>query len=181
MRERCGENGICESSINLSITKKVQTLLEQSGCTVLLTREDENGIYDSNANTIHEKKVSDLKNRAKLANESNADVFISIHLNKFDSPQYWGWQTFFRKNDEKSKKLAICIQDGLNHMIQKENKRQALTIDNKYLVEHVSIPIVICECGFLSNPEEAKLLQEDSYQEKLAFGIYTGILEYFFK
>ena len=174
-------SGVTEASINLVITKKVQTLLEQSGCTVILTRSDENGIYDLSANTIREKKVSDIKNRVKIGNESSADVFVSIHLNKIPQSQYYGWQAFFKPNNEKSEELAKSIQEELNASIQKENKREALKITGKYIIEHVEVPIAIIECGFLSNPEEAKLLQEDEYQNKIAWGIYNGIMDYFYQ
>ena len=98
---------ISEADINLKITLKVKKLLEEAGSTVILTRSDENGIYDLDKKTLREKKVSDIKNRVKIANSSNADIFVSIHLNKIPQDQYWGWQTFFKKNDEKSKKL-VC-------------------------------------------------------------------------
>lgn len=172
-------NGTTENLINLNITLKVQNLLEQSGAIVILTRSDENGIYDLDKNTLREKKVSDIKNRVKIGNESQADIFVSIHLNKIPQAQYYGWQTFFRKNDENSKKLAQSIQNSLNNSIQKENKREALSISNKYIVEHTEIPISIVECGFLSNPEEEKQLQTEEYQDRLAWGIYMGILDYF--
>ena len=170
-----------EEAINLIITKKVQSLLEQSGCNVVLTRSDKNGIYDLNSNTLREKKVSDIKNRVKIGNESSADAFISIHLNKIPQNQYYGWQTFFKQNDEKSEELAKSLQEGLNSSMQKENKREALKITGKYIIEHVEIPISIIECGFLSNPEEEKLLQQDEYQNQLAWGIYNGIMDYFYQ
>lgn len=174
-------NGIKEASINLVITKKVQILLEQSGCNVVLTRSDENGIYDLSSNTIREKKVSDIKNRVKIGNESSADVFVSIHLNKIPQSQYYGWQAFFKANNESSEELAKSLQEELNSSIQKENKREALKITGKYIIEHVEIPIAIIECGFLSNPEEEQLLQQDEYQNKIAWGIYNGIMDYFYK
>ena len=167
--------------MNLKITKKVQSFLEQSGCNVILTRSDENGIYDLDSSTLREKKVSDIKNRVKIGNESSADAFISIHLNKIPQSQYYGWQAFFKQNDEKSEELAKSLQEGLNSSIQKENKRQALKIKGKYIVEHVEIPISIIECGFLSNPEEEKNLLDDSYQNRLAWGIYNGIMDYFYE
>jgi len=174
-------SGVTEASINLVITKKVQTLLEQSGCNVVLTRSDENGIYDLEANSIREKKVSDIKNRVKIGNESSADAFVSIHLNKIPQSQYYGWQAFFKANSEESEELAKSLQEELNASIQKENKREALKITGKYIVEHVEIPIAIVECGFLSNPEEANLLGQDEYQNKIAWGIYNGIMDYFYK
>jgi len=174
-------NGVTEASINLAITKKVQTLLEQSGCNVILTRSDENGIYDLSSSTIREKKVSDIKNRVKIGNESSADVFVSIHLNKIPQSQYYGWQAFFKANSTESEELAKSLQEELNSSIQRENKREALKISGKYIIEHVEIPIAIIECGFLSNPEEEKLLQQDEYQDKIAWGIYNGIMDYFYK
>ena len=133
------------------------------------------------SNTLREKKVSDVKNRVKIGNESSADAFISIHLNKIPQSQYYGWQTFFKQNNEKSEQLAKSIQAELNNSIQKTNKREALKITGKYIIEHVEVPITIIECGFLSNPEEEKLLQEDEYQNKLAWGIYNGIMDYFYE
>ena len=164
----------------LKIALKVQNLLEEAGSTVILTRSDENGIYEEESNTLREKKVSDIKNRVKIGNESSADIFVSIHLNKIPQQQYWGWQTFFKNGNEESKKLAESLQNGLNQTIQKENKRESLKINNIYIVDHVEIPIAIVECGFLSNEEEEKLLQTEEYQNKLAWGIYVGIMDYFY-
>lgn len=172
--------GTTEAETNLKITLKVQSLLEQSGATVILTRSDENAIYDLDKTTLREKKISDIHNRVKIGNEAKADIFVSIHLNKIPQPQYYGWQCFFRQNDEKSTKLAKSLQENLNAAIQKENKRVAMKLDNVYIMKHVEIPISIVECGFLSNPEEEKLLLEDEYQDKLAWGIYNGIMDYFY-
>lgn len=174
-------NGTTENTINLKIALKVQNLLEQSGATVILTRSDENGIYDLDKQTLREKKVSDIKNRVKIGNESSADIFVSVHLNKIPQSQYYGWQTFFKKNNEHSTQLAQSIQNSLNDSIQKENKREPLAITGKYIVDHIEIPITIVECGFLSNVEEEALLQTDEYQNRLAWGIYTGIMDYFYE
>ena len=105
--------------------------------------------------------------------------FVSIHLNKIPQEQYWGWQCFYRQNDEQSTKLAKSLQQNLNDAIEKENKRVAMKIDNVYIMKHVEIPISIVECGFLSNKEEEKMLLTDEYQDKLAWGIYNGIMDYF--
>lgn len=173
------KNGTTEAEINLKIVLKLQKLLEQSGCTVILTRSDENAIYNLDANTLREKKVSDIKNRVKLGNNSSADIFVSVHLNKINQQQYYGWQTFYKNKNEQSKNLATSIQNELNEAIQKENKRVSMKIDNIYIVKNVEIPATIVECGFLSNPQEEQELQQDIYQEKLAWGIYNGIMKYF--
>lgn len=172
-------HGTTEAETNLKIALKVQNLLEQSGATVILTRSDENAIYDLDKSTLREKKISDIHNRVKIGNESSADIFVSIHLNKIPQEQYWGWQCFYRKNDEQSTKLAKSLQQNLNDAIEKENKRVAMKIDNVYIMKHVEIPISIVECGFLSNKEEEKMLLTDEYQDKLAWGIYNGIMDYF--
>lgn len=166
-------NGTTEAETNLKIALKVQTLLEQSGATVILTRSDENAIYDYDKTTLKAKKISDIRNRVKIGNEASADIFVSIHLNKIPQNQYWGWQTFYKENNEQGKKLATCIQSSLNESIQKENTRVPMKIENIYIIKHVEIPTTIVECGFLSNAEEEKQLLDDSYQNKLAWGIYN--------
>ena len=171
--------GTTEAETNLKIALKIQNLLEQSGCKVLLTRSDENAIYDFDSKTLKQKKISDIRNRVKIGNESSADLFVSIHLNKIPQQQYFGWQTFYKSSDENSTKLAKCIQSSLNESIQKENNRAAMKLDTVYIMKKVEIPISIVECGFLSNPEEEKKLLNDEYQNKLAWGIYTGIIDYF--
>lgn len=169
-----------ESTLNLEVALKLQKILEASNCTVILTRSDENGIYEENASTIRQKKVSDMKNRVNIANTSNAEAFISIHMNK-STDNSSGWQTFYKKDCDTSKELANFIQQNINYSMLKENKRSIKPIDNIYLAKNLSIPFVLVECGFLSNSEEAINLQNDEYQEKLAWGIYTGIMDYFNK
>lgn len=180
MKERKVVHGTTEAETNLKITLKVQSLLEQSGATVILTRSDENAIYDLDSKTLKQKKVSDIHNRVKIGNENQADIFVSIHLNKIPQEQYWGWQCFYKAGNENSIKLAKSLQENLNESIQKENKRVPMKLDTVYIMKHVEIPISIVECGFLSNKEEEKLLLDDTYQNRLAWGIYNGIIDYFY-
>ena len=172
-------SGTLEAPINLQITLKIQKLLESSGATVILTRSDDNSIYEIDAKTIAQKKVSDIHNRVKIGNNSSADAFVSIHLNKISESQYSGWQTFYKNNDENSKKLATSIQNNLNETIASNNDRTPHTLSNVYIMKNVEIPITIVECGFLSNPEDEARLKTDEYQEQLAWGIYNGIMGYF--
>jgi len=173
--------GTTEAETNLKIALKLQNLLEQSGSSVILTRSDENAIYDIDSKTLRQKKISDIRNRVKIGNESSADIFVSIHLNKIPQQQYDGWQTFYNAKSAEGQKLAVSIQKNLNDAIPKENNRVAKTIDNIYIVKHVEIPTTIVECGFLSNPDEEKLLLDDEYQNRLAWGIYNGIIDYFYE
>ncbi len=170
---------VIESDINLNVVLKLQNLLETSGCKTILTRSDENGIYESTAETIRQQKISDMKNRVEIANNSDAQLFVSIHMNKLEDSQYYGWQTFYKNKDETSKKVAQNIQSSLNNFMKRENKREIKSISKIYLTEHVEIPLVLIECGFLSNQEETDLLKTEKYQDKLAWSIYIGIMEYF--
>ena len=175
-----GIYGTTEEAINLKITLKLKALLEESGAQVILTRSDENGIYSSECTTIKSKKVSDIKNRVKIGNTEGVDIFVSIHLNKFEQEKYRGWQAFYQQNSEDSKALATCIQEGLNGEITEyKNERVPLKLSNIYIMDNVKAPTVTIECGFLSNKEEAKLLEEDEYQSRLAWGIFEGIQNYF--
>ncbi len=177
-----GFNGTTEQAINLAISLKLQKLIEQSGAKVYLTRSDENGIYSTDSVGIKNKKVSDAKNRVEIGNNNEADIFISIHLNKFPaSSKYKGWQTFYQKSNEDSKKLAEIIQINLNKNISIDNDRKALPINGIYIMDNLKVPSVIVECGFLSNPEETENLKTEQYQNKLVWGIYLGIQEYFNK
>ena len=171
-----------EQAINLSITFKLQKLIEQSGAKVILTRSDEDGIYSLDNKSIRNKKVSDIKNRVKIGNGSSADILISLHLNKFPPSEiYKGWQTFYQKSNVNSKDLSEIIQSNINKNISISNNRIPHSISDVYIMDKVEIPSVIIECGFLSNQEETKLLKTEDYQNKLAWGIFIGIQEYFEK
>lgn len=175
-----GLYGTTEEAINLKIALKLQSLIEQSGGIVYLTRSDENGIYSADSSdTIKQMKVSDIKNRVAIGNQEDVDIFVSIHLNKYPESIYSGWQTFYKADSEESIKLANCIQEGLNKSISTPNNRVALPLKGIYIMDNVENTTVTVECGFLSNEEEAKKLQEDEYQDKLAWGIFIGIQEFF--
>ena len=174
-----GFTGTTEQAINLEIVLKLQKLIEQSGAKVILTRSDENGIYSADSNSIRNKKISDIKNRENIVDTSGADIFISIHLNKYQDSKYSGWQTFYQSNNDNSKLLANSIQSEINKNINEDNNRVPMAIKGVYIMDHIDIPGTVVECGFISNPEEEKLLGEESYQNKLAWGIYTGLQQYF--
>lgn len=169
-----------EKDINLKITLKVRSLLEESGALVLLTREKDESLYiDDKNKSTRQKYNENLKNRKKLIKESKADVFVSIHLNSFPQKKYYGAQTLYIKNDEESKKLAKFIQDELRRILDKNNYREIKGRDDLYLLKDINIPSVLIECGFLSNDNEKELLKSDKYQEKIAWAIYIGIQKYF--
>ena len=177
-----GQDGIVEKDINLKIALKLKDLLESVGYDVVMTREEDEAIYDDTAETLREKKRSDLNNRVKII-EKNSDsktIFVSVHQNKFPNPKYFGTQIFYSKNDQKSEKLASSIKDSVVGFLQSQNKREIKPANKKiFLLNKAQIPAVVVECGFLSNEEEAKKLSSDSYQSKMAFSIYCGIINYF--
>ena len=171
-------SGTTEQELNLAITLKLQQLLEQSGANVILTRSDDNGIYEVDKNSIRSKKISDMKNRVYIGNNSDADIYISIHMNYYIDSQYSGWQTFYQSKNEDSKRLATIIQQSLNDNIG-QNKRNPMAIKGAYIMDKLEIPTVIVECGFLSNKNDEEKLKTDEYQSKLAWGIYVGLQKYF--
>lgn len=170
---------IVEASINLEIATLLQKELENIGFDVIMTREDENTIVDQDKKSIANIKKEDLNKRVEIINNSGADFAISIHLNKYPDSKYYGWQCFYNKSSEDSKKLAISIQEAIKNTTKRENKRQALKISGIKIIDKTTIPVVIVECGFISNKEEATLLTTKSYQEKIVSGIVQGILNFY--
>ncbi len=172
-------NGIAEKDINLKVALCLKDYLEQGGAIVLLTRDTDTSTASSETSGISAKK-SDLTERKKLADSSDADIFVSIHMNKFPQEKYWGSQVFYSEKPEDGKRLGEEIQQGLKDVLQDDNGRVAKKIDGGvFLLKNTTIPSVIVECGFLSNPKEAELLKQKDYQQKLAWGIYLGITRYF--
>lgn len=168
--------GVAEAGLNLSIALKLKDSLEELGYNVILTRDKEKNVADSDKQTpIRTMKVSDINNRIKIVNESQADLLISIHMNNFQDSKYFGWQTFYKKNSDDSKMIAENIQNGISNNIDRKNDRVALPITNIKLIDKAIIPAVIVECGFLSNPEDLRLLLTDEYQQQIVNGIVEGL------
>lgn len=174
-----GRTGVLEDEINLQIALKLRKLIEQSGGVALMIREDDSGLYSEGSSRIRDKKNEDLRERHKMINESNAHIFISIHLNFFPQSQYYGAQCFYNKGDEEGRKLAELIQAELIDVIRNNNTRKAKSIDTVYILKNNKMPSALVECGFLSNYEEESLLKDENYQEKLAWAIFMGIMRYF--
>lgn len=174
---------VVEKEINLLITHKIRELLESSGAHVILTREDDSSLYVEDGNkTIRQKYNENLKNRKQIIEDSNADMFVSIHMNALTgegASKYYGAQTFYPSGKEDSIKLSKTIQQELKRVVDNTNNREIKPRDDLYLLKDNKIPSVLIECGFLSNEKEAKLLTDEEYQEKIAWAIYVGIQNYF--
>ena len=174
------DQSVKEKDVNLKITKKVKELLEASGAMVILTRNDDTSLYTEQVGkTIRQKYNENLKNRKKIIQESSADMFISIHLNKFQESKYYGAQTFYPAGKEDYKQLATYIQGELKRVVDKTNNRKIKSTNDIYLIKDNEIPSTLIECGFLSNDKEAKLLNDEEYQDQIAWAIYVGIQKYF--
>lgn len=175
-----GKSGVLEKDLNLKIAKKLEQILISNGFLAVMTRIDDYSIHDSDDKTIRSKKRSDLQNRLELVAKANAQVLVSIHMNKFEIEKYKGAQVFYSPNNEDSKKLGEFIQNRLKEKVDNSNERLAKKAGkNIFVLKNVKIPAVIVECGFLSNNEEEVKLQNDDYQQKIALAIYEGIIDFF--
>ncbi len=173
-------SGILEKDINLSVGKKVNCILKSLGYKTVMVRERDSMIYSSDAKTLREKKVSDIRNRMKIIETHRNSVFLSIHQNYFTESKYSGAQVFYSPNNPESRVLADVLQKNLVSHIQKNNTRKIKKSGTEiYLLHKAKTPAVMVECGFLSNPGEALLLHDEDYQKKLALAITSGIIEYF--
>ncbi|MGE8207783.1 N-acetylmuramoyl-L-alanine amidase CwlD [Heyndrickxia sp. NPDC080065] len=173
-----GDSDALEKDISLKISHKIKDYLQEQGALVIMTREDDSDLADPDTKGISRRKVEDLKNRLKLINESNADLYLSIHLNSIPSPRWSGAQTFYSPHFIENKRLAKFIQSELIRNLENTD-REAKILKNIYIVKNANKPGALVEVGFLSNPTERQNLKSDKYQEKVSASIYNGIMRYF--
>ncbi len=174
-----GVNGTVEKDINLEIALVLRDQLTLFGYDVLMTREDDRSIHDEGVTGIANQKRSDLNNRLALMNEYPDAVVVMIHQNRFSQSKYSGAQVFYGKNHSESAELAKIIQSAFVRLLQPENTRAVKKAGKDiFLLYYSENPIVMVECGFLSNPEEEALLSDREYQQKVAFTIADGLTEY---
>ena len=169
--------GVPESQINLAIVRKLDLLLGLCGQAPVVLRQEDVSLHDPSADTLREKKASDLKNRVALVNELDGAVLLSIHQNSLpSSPVTHGAQVFWN-GGEGAEAWGAMVQDALNQTVNAGNEKQGRRIaDSIYLMKHVQSPAVLVECGFLSNGEETVLLQKPDYQLTLAAAIAAGCM-----
>ena len=169
------KSGIVEKEINLLIARYLRDFLQESGAIVVMTRDDDKDLADENP--PGSRKTQDLHRRADIIKESGAELLVSVHLNSMNSSRWTGAQTFYYSGHQTSKYLAVFIQDELQQNLQ-NTKRAAKSADTIYLLKSASIPSVLVEACFLSNPQEAELLNDMDYQKQIAASIYQGILRF---
>lgn len=172
---KVGINGALEKDINLKIAEALKKYLEADDIEVVMTRESDEGLYDAHASN---KKVQDMKRRIELIDEVKPVITVSIHQNSYPEEYVHGAQVFFYSGSAEGQKLAEIVQAQLVARADPENKRKVKANDSYYLLKKTGIPIIIVECGFLSNSAEAEKLCDEDYQERVAWAIHMGIMQY---
>lgn len=172
---KVGINGAWEKDINLQVAERLKLFLEANDIEVVMTRESDEGLYDADASN---KKVQDMKRRIELIDETAPVLTVSIHQNSYPEEYVHGAQVFYYTGSREGRQLAEMIQNQLVEKADPENKRQVKANDSYYLLKKTGVPIVIVECGFLSNSAEAEKLCTPEYQDRIAWAIHMGILQY---
>lgn len=170
-----GADGLEEKGVNLSIAKKLKKALEEMGYRVVMTRETDEGLYEESSRN---KKAQDLQNRIELIQQTQPALSVSIHQNSYSDASVKGPQVFYYADSMEGERLAKAIQESLNQELLVERPRQAKGNTSYYLLKRSPGILNIVECGFLTNPEEAKLLVDEEYQERVARAIAVGIAAY---
>lgn len=174
-------DGTLEKDLNLSIALKTGAFLRLLGYNVLFTRESDTMTCDNGLSSQRTKKVSDIKNRLNLIEQSDCKCFLSIHQNFFGGKAN-GAQVFYGKNNYESQILAEYVQNGISSMLQKDNKREIKkTTDDIYILYRTTKPAILVECGFISDKNDLNNLKDENYQNKIAFSIACSTLNYFAK
>lgn len=167
-----GIDGTVESKINLEISQKAENIAALIGWPVLMTRSEDISIYDADAETLRQKKVSDMKNRVSFCKGIDNGLLISIHQNSLPQSKATRGAQVFYYNESECLGLANQVQCQLNRYFNTGREKQPQNIgSNSYLMKNVTCPAILIECGFLSNHEDCKLLQTKEYQNQIAMVI----------
>ncbi|MGD7025017.1 N-acetylmuramoyl-L-alanine amidase CwlD [Rossellomorea vietnamensis] len=173
-----GNAKVYEKDIAFNVAVMLRDYFQEQGALVILTREEDHDLAPEGMKGYSRRKTEDLKKRLDLINSSNADLYLSIHLNSIPSSRWSGAQTFYNPKFKENKEVATSIQSELIRNLE-NTKREAKGIQNVYLVKHINKPGALVEIGFLSNPGEKANLMTEKYQQKVAASIYEGVLKYY--
>ena len=171
-----GKNGILEKELNLDIAKKLNALFGAAGVNTVMTRSDDRLLYDPLSDYKGRKKILDMQKRLKIAYEYENAIFISIHMNSFPEEKYSGLQVYFSKNNAESERLAKSVQRTTAFYLMPKNNRKIKLGKDIFLLDRISSPAILIECGFLSNTKECELLCTEEYRNELAFWIFYSII-----
>lgn len=176
-----GYSGTVEQEINLKISQKIKEVLEGKGYRVILTRADEDSLAKSDDETIRRMKVEDMHMRKKIMEKSDADLFISIHMNSYPDKSVNGLRFFYAANHPEIKELAEIIQGDISNITGAKAYAIKTADKDLFLMKNPPIPAILAECGFLTNPEEEKKLSDSDYQAKIAWAIGDALDKYYKK
>lgn len=172
---KVGVNGVYEKDINLEIARLVQMFLESADVEVVMTRDDDGKQYDQ---SVSNNKMKDMMDRIAIIEEAEPLMVVSIHQNSYQEEYVHGAQVFYYSTSGPGKELAEILQNSIRRSADLENKREIKANDSYFLLKKTTVPIAIVECGFLSNWEDAEKLSTPYYQEKMAWAIFMGIMQY---
>ena len=171
-----GIGGTIEQKINLEVSKRVEEVLAGKGIKVIMTRSDENSLSEEReGKTLREMKKEDMNKRLNIIKESNAQLFVSIHMNQFPQEKVSGLRLFFDKNHPETKELAEMMQKRMSEVTGAKMYAVKTADQSLFLMKNPPIPAVLVECGFISNPEEEKKLNDEDYQSRLAWAIAEAV------
>ena len=173
-----GVNGKLEKELNLEISTMLGEALSNAGFTVVYTRTEDKMLYSEDENIKGMRKISDLKNRVKVAETYLEALFISIHMNSYHESKYSGFQAYYLSANKAGEDLAEAIQTSVRDKIQPNNSRKTKGSDKIYVLTNSPVTSVLLECGFITNSEECEKLCQKEYQKQLSFAIVCGIIEY---
>ncbi len=170
-------SGALEKDIALSLAFEIGKRFEEKGYAVVYTRTEDKLLYEPEEDIKGIRKISDLKNRCKVAANYSDSLFISIHLNSFAESKYSGLQVYYSENNDESRILAESVQNRVKNDLQPDNNRTVKKGKEIYILENIRNPALLIECGFLTNSEECEKLLEKEYQRNLSFSIVCGIID----
>lgn len=173
-----GATGVLEKDVNLSIVLALRDMFEMSGFEVVLTRDEDISIYDPGVEGIRNQKLNDMDNRLEIIQKYPDSIFLCIHQNNFTDPKYFGGQMFYNNNNPQNRTLAQIMQNKFAQLQPGNGREIKLTGEELFLLKSNKNPSLMIECGFLSNPEEEQKLSTWEYQQKVAFTIYGGVMEF---
>ncbi len=180
-----GIDGTLEKDVNLDIAMRIKDIISSAGIRCVMTREEDTalyGMYGDLSDYKGQKKTYDLKNRLRFAEEHSDAVFVSIHMNSFPQSSCRGVQAYFSPNDKDSEALAESVKTSVRTYLQPENMREIKRAGSSiYILDRITRPAVLIECGFLSNPDECVELGKDGYRARLALSVASAIMEHVIK
>jgi len=172
---KIGINGAREKEVNLAIAEELKACLEEAGIRVVMTRSDAGGLYQE---SDENKKQADMRARCAIIDEAGAELTVSIHQNSYPAESVRGPQVFYHAQSSEGQKAAACLQEALNQELSITRPREIKANNTYYILKKTKTPVVIAECGFLSNYEEAEKLTTKDYQKQVAHALCSGILAY---